>query len=66
MCQLSELSESMLRQSFINLYGVPIYEYIRIEPMKRAMQLLSEDNLGIHNIAEQCEYKKSRKICRYY
>lgn len=62
MCQLSEMSESMLRQSFKNLYGVPIYEYIRIETMKRAMQLLSADHLSIQNIAVQCGYKNPGKF----
>lgn len=62
MCQLSEMSESMLRQSFKNLYGIPVYEYIRIEKMKRAMQLLSSDHLSIQNIAQQCGYKNSAKF----
>lgn len=62
MCQLSEMSEGMLRQSFKNLYGIPIYKYIRIETMKRAMQFLSSDHLSIQNIAEQCGYKNPGKF----
>ncbi|MCS4463649.1 hypothetical protein JTT01_03285 [Clostridium botulinum] len=51
------MSESKLRQSFKNHYGIPLYRYIRIETMKRAMQLLSADHLSIRNISELCGYK---------
>ncbi|WP_099469587.1 helix-turn-helix transcriptional regulator [Konateibacter massiliensis] len=62
MCKLAQMSESKLRNSFRNLYGVSLYDYIRIEKMKRAMQLLGADHLSIHNIAEQCGYQNQSKF----
>ena len=56
------MSESKLRQSFKNHYGIPLYRYIRIETMKRAMQLLSADHLSICNISELCGYKNPAKF----
>lgn len=62
LCRIAEMSESKLRESFKNHYGVPLYKYIRIETMKRAMQLLSADHLSIRNISEMCGYKNPAKF----
>lgn len=62
MCKLAQMSESKLRNSFRNLYGVPLYDYIRTETMKRAMQLLAADHLSIRNIAEQCGFQNQSKF----
>ncbi len=62
MCQLSEMSESKLRLSFKNLYGYTLYDYIRTETMKRAMQLLAADELSIQNIATKCGYQNPAKF----
>ncbi|WP_252225541.1 AraC family transcriptional regulator [Clostridium sp. ZBS2] len=62
LCRIAEMSESKLRESFKNHYGIPLYKYIRIETMKRAMQLLSADHLSIRNISELCGYKNPAKF----
>ncbi len=60
--RIAGMSESKLRLSFKNTYHIPLYDYIRREKMKRAMQLLSADHLSIHNIAERCGYKNASKF----
>jgi AraC-like DNA-binding protein len=62
LCRIAEMSESKLRESFKNHYGIPLYKYIRTETMKRAMQLLSADHLSIRNISELCGYKNPAKF----
>ena len=62
LCKLAQMSESKLRNSFRNLYGISLYDYIRTEIMKRAMQLLAADHLSIHNIAEKCGYQNQSKF----
>lgn len=62
MCQMAEMSESKFRNSFKNLYGMPLYEYIKRETMKKAMQLLSADHLSISDIAELCGYNNQSKF----
>jgi AraC-like DNA-binding protein len=62
LCKLTEMSESMLRLSFKNLYQITIAKYIRTEIMKKAMLLLSSDHLSIRDIAEQCGYKNPAKF----
>lgn len=62
LCRIAEMSESKLREAFRNHYGIPLYKYIRIETMKKAMQLLSSDHLSIRNISELCGYKNSSKF----
>lgn len=62
LCRIAGMSESKLRESFKNHYGIPLYKYIRIETMKRAMQLLSADHLSIRNISELCGYKNPAKF----
>ncbi|QIB70481.1 helix-turn-helix transcriptional regulator [Aminipila butyrica] len=56
------MSESKLRLSFKNTYQIPLYDYIRREKMKRAMQLLSADHLSIRDISERCGYKNAAKF----
>ncbi|MTK10116.1 MAG: helix-turn-helix transcriptional regulator [Hungatella sp.] len=60
--KIADMSESKLRLSFKNTYHIPLYDYIRREKMKRAMQLLSSDHLSIHHIAELCGYKNPSKF----
>ncbi|GLC78896.1 hypothetical protein LBYZC6_10100 [Lacrimispora brassicae] len=60
--KIAGMSESKLRLSFKNIYLLPLYEYIRREKMKRAMQLLSADHLGIRDISELCGYKNASKL----
>jgi len=62
LCRIAGMSESKLRESFKNHYGIPLYKYIRRETMKRAMQLLSADHLSIRNISELCGYKNPAKF----
>lgn len=62
MRMIAGMSESKLRESFKNLYGLPLYKYIRIETMKKGMQLLAYDHLSIRDIAEQCGYKNPAKF----
>ncbi len=62
LCKLAQMSESKLRNSFRNLYGIPLYSYIRTETMKRAMQMMGDDHLSIRNIAEQCGYQNQSKF----
>ncbi|MDR0923403.1 MAG: helix-turn-helix transcriptional regulator [Hungatella sp.] len=60
--KLADMSESKLRLSFKNIYQIPLYDYIRREKMKRAMQLLSADHLSIRDISELCGYKNASKF----
>ena len=60
--KIADMSESKLRLSFKNIYHVPLYEYIKREKMKRAMQLLSSDHLSIRHISEICGYKNASKF----
>lgn len=60
--RIAEMSESKFREGFKNIYGIPIYSYIRRENMKRAMQLMSEDHLSIGEIASKCGYKNPSKF----
>lgn len=62
LCKVGEMSESRLRESFKNTYGIPLYKYIRNEIMKRGMQLLSADHLSIRDIAERCGFKNASKF----
>ena len=62
MLKIAGMSESKLRLSFKNTYHIPLYDYIRREKMKRAMQLLSADHLSIRDISEQCGYKNAAKF----
>lgn len=62
LCKITEMSESMLRLSFKNVYQITISKYIRTEIMKKAMLLLSSDHLSIRDIAEQCGYKNPAKF----
>lgn len=62
LCKLTEMSESMLRLSFKNVYQITLSKYIRSEIMKKAMLLLSSDHLSIRDIAEQCGYKNPAKF----
>ena len=62
MCKLAEMSESKLREGFKNIYHIPLYQYIRRETMKIAMQLLSGDHLSIGDIAEICGFKNPSKF----
>lgn len=60
--KIANMSESKLRLSFKNTYHISLYDYIRREKMKRAMQLLSSDHLSIHNISAMCGYKNASKF----
>ncbi|WP_349945562.1 helix-turn-helix transcriptional regulator [Lacrimispora sp. BS-2] len=60
--KIADMSESKLRLSFKNIYQIPLYDYIRREKMKRAMQLLSDDHLSIRDISELCGYKNASKF----
>ena len=60
--KIANMSESKLRLSFKNTYQIPLYDYIRREKMKRAMQLLSSDHLSIRDISEMCGYKNASKF----
>lgn len=62
LAKIGEMSESKLREAFKNLYGIPIYSYIRRETMKKGMQLLSSDHLSIRDVAEKCGFKNPSKF----
>lgn len=62
LCLLAEMSDSKLRTSFKSLYGKTLYAYIRESVMKRAMQMLANDELSIKNIAAQCGYENPAKF----
>lgn len=62
LCHLAQMSESKLRISFKSLYGITLYAYIRQSVMKRAMQMLADDELNIKNIAHRCGYENSAKF----
>ncbi|WP_353096829.1 AraC family transcriptional regulator [Tissierella praeacuta] len=58
----AEMSISKLHRCFKQIYGMTIFEYIRIEKMKKAMLMLACDELSIKNIATQCGYESSSKF----
>lgn len=62
LCALAEMSESKLRIAFKSYYNQSLYAYIRETIMKRAMQMLGNDELSIKNIAAACGYKNSAKF----
>ncbi len=62
LCYLAEMSESKLRISFKSLYGVTLYAYLREAVMKRAMQMLADDELSIKNISARCGYENPAKF----
>jgi AraC-like DNA-binding protein len=62
MCRLAEMSESKLRISFKSLYGLTLFNYMREAVMKRAMQMLADDELNIKNIAALCGYENPAKF----
>lgn len=66
MCRLAEMSESKLRISFKSLYGMTLYAYIREAIMKRAMQMMGDDELSIKNIAAQCGYENPAKFAAVF
>lgn len=62
LCYLAEMSESKLRIAFKSLYGRTLYAYMREAVMKRAMQMLADDELNIKNIAARCGYQNPAKF----
>lgn len=62
MCRLAEMSESKLRIAFKSLYGITLLSYIKESVMKRAMQMLADDELSIKNIALICGYENPAKF----
>lgn len=62
LCHLAEMSQSKLRIAFKSLYGITLYSYIRESIMKRAMQMLADDELNIKNIAHLCGYENAAKF----
>ncbi|WP_099468623.1 helix-turn-helix domain-containing protein [Konateibacter massiliensis] len=62
LCHLAQMSESKLRISFKSLYNITLYAYMREAIMKRAMQMLADDELNIKNIAHLCGYENSAKF----
>ena len=62
MCRLAEMGESKLRIAFKSLYGTTVYAYMRTAVMKRAMQMLADDELSIKNIAALCGYENPAKF----
>lgn len=62
LCRIAQMSESKLRISFKSLYGKTLYAYIRESIMKRAMQMLADDDLNIKNIANLCGYENAAKF----
>jgi AraC-like DNA-binding protein len=62
LCHLAQMSQSKLRIAFKSLYGTTLYSYIRESIMKRAMQMLADDELNIKNIAHQCGYENAAKF----
>lgn len=62
LCKITEMSESMLRLSFKNVYQITLSKYIRTEIMKKSMLLLAYDHFSIRDIAEQCGYKNPAKF----
>lgn len=62
LCLISEMSESKLRISFKSFYKQTIYAYIKESIMKRAMQMLGNDELSIKNIATICGYENPSKF----
>lgn len=62
LCKIAQMGESKLRISFKSLYGKTLYSYIRESVMKRAMQMMADDDLNIKNIAHLCGYENAAKF----
>lgn len=62
LCHIAQMSQSKLRIAFKSLYGITLYSYIKESIMKRAMQMLADDELNIKNIAHLCGYENAAKF----
>lgn len=62
LCRMAEMSESKLRICFKSLYKKTLHAYMREAVMKRAMQMLADDEKNIKNIATRCGYENPSKF----
>ncbi len=56
------VSDTYLKNSFKNVYGVPIFSYIRIQKMQLAAQLLVHTDTSIMEIASRFGYNNGSKF----
>ena len=59
-------SPTHIKKIFRNVYGLPIYAYIRSQKMLRAAQLLRDTNLKIIDIAGEVGYDNGSKFSKAF
>ena len=62
LCQIAAMGKTKLRESFKNIYNMPIGEYIRISKMKYALILIDNNSLTIEDIAHNLGYLSTSKF----
>ncbi|SKC72465.1 helix-turn-helix transcriptional regulator [Maledivibacter halophilus] len=66
LCSISNMGATKLKKSFKINFGTTIYNYLRNVRMKKAIFLLSENELNIYNIAQSVGYKSSSKFSKTF
>lgn len=62
LCKISAMGQTKLRESFKEMYGVPVGTYIRQVKMRYALLLLGKPDLTIKTIAEHLGYANASKF----
>lgn len=56
------VSDSYLKNAFKDVYGVPVYSYVRIQKMQNAAKWLVGSDRPIMQIADECGYSNGSKF----
>jgi AraC-like DNA-binding protein len=60
------MSESQLKQSFREVFGVSIYQYFQQERLERAKQLLSENNRTVKEVGYELGFTNIGHFSRLF
>lgn len=66
LAEICNISEVYFRKLFLKAYGVTPKQYIIDARIKRAKQLLSDGNLKISSVAEDCGFSNQYHFCRIF
>lgn len=62
LARLFNVSDSYLKNAFKDVFGVPVYSYIRMQKMQTAASWLASSDRPIMQIAEECGYSNGSKF----
>lgn len=62
LAQVFHVSQTLLKQAFKGVYGVPVYSYMRIQKMQSAALMLIHSDRPILEIANECGYDNGSKF----